>query len=73
MKRFLNISVIFGVIVLAGSIVVTAKNRHAIAYDIYEEELKCVANLIDSGVQRKNIKILNGTGTCKNLISGDVQ
>lgn len=73
MKRFLQISVTISTIALVGITAVAAKNHYEIASDIYESEVKCVSKLIESGVERKNIEILDGTGTCKNLLTGVIQ
>ena len=40
---------------------------------LIDAENKCVADFINSGVERINISIIEGTGTCKNLITGEIK
>jgi len=40
---------------------------------LIDAENKCVTDFINSGVERINISILEGTGTCKNLITGEIK
>ena len=73
MKGILKLSLLFSTVVLVGITTYAAKNQYDIASGISDSEVKCVAEFIKSGVPRKHIEILNGTGTCKNLLTGVIK